>query len=169
MDNTVFTHISPFNAWLIMRGLATLPLRMKQHAQNAQKITEFLTSQKGVFGVHYPGHPDHPQHAVAQKQMSDFSGMLNFSLNIELLQNFDFIKALRLIRHAVSLGHDQSLILFIPTIFFFEDMVQFDEDQKEKYASIMGDGIYRFSVGLESPEAIIEDLSQAMEIVGLTN
>ena len=160
--------ISPFNAWLIMRGLVTLPLRMKQHAQNAQKVAQFLASQKGVFRVHYPGHPDHPQHAVAKRQMSDFSGMLNFSLNIDLLQNFEFIKALGLIRHAVSLGHDQSLILFIPTVFFFDDMVQFDEDQKEKYSRIMGDGIYRFSVGLESPEAIIEDLSQALDKVGLT-
>jgi len=161
--------ISPFNAWLIMRGLVTLPLRMKQHALNAHKVTQFLASQTGVFRVHYPGHPDHPQYEVAQKQMSDFSGMLNFSLNLELLQNFDFIKSLRLIRHAVSLGHDQSLILFIPTVFFFEDMVQFDAHQKEKYAHIMGEGIYRFSVGLESPEVIIEDLSQALEIVGLGN
>ncbi len=161
--------ISPFNAWLIMRGLVTLPLRMKQHALNAQKITEFLASQKGVFRVHYPGHPDHPQHAVAQKQMAGFSGMLNFSLNIDLLKNFEFIKALKLIRHAVSLGHDQSLILFIPTVFFFEDMVQFDEDQKEKYSQLMGDGVYRFSVGLESPEAIIEDLSQALKAVGMGN
>ncbi len=159
--------ISPFNAWLIMRGLVTLPLRMMQHAHNAQKITQFLASHEGVFRVHYPGHPDHPQHEIAKKQMSDFSGMLNFSLNIDLLENFEFLKALRLIRHAVSLGHDQSLILFIPTIFFFEDMVQFDADQKEKYARIMGDGIYRFSVGLESPEAIIGDLSQALEVVGL--
>jgi len=159
--------ISPFNAWLIMRGLVTLPLRMQQHAQNAHKVTEFLAARKGVFRVHYPGHPDHPQHEVAQKQMSNFSGMLNFSLDIELLQNFEFINALDLIRHAVSLGHDQSLILFIPTIFFFEDMVQFDADQKAKYSQMMGDGIYRFSVGLESPDAIIADLSQALETVGL--
>ncbi len=160
--------ISPFNAWLIMRGLVTLPLRMKQHAQNAQKVAEFLSSQKGVFRMHYPGHPNHPQHEVAKIQMSDFSGMLNFSLKIDLLENFKFIKGLKLIRHAVSLGHDQSLILFIPTVFFFEDMVQFDEDQKEKYTTIMGDGIYRFSVGLESPDAIITDLSQALDKIGLT-
>ena len=161
--------ISPFNAWLIMRGLVTLPLRMKQHAENARKVTAFLAARRGVFRVHYPGHADHPQHSLAKRQMSDFAGMLNFSLEIDLLQNFNFIKELKLIRHAVSLGHDQSLILFIPTVFFFEDMVQFDDRQKEKYSQIMGDGIYRFSVGLENPAAIIEDLSQALKAVGLGN
>jgi cystathionine beta-lyase/cystathionine gamma-synthase len=159
--------ISPFNAWLIMRGLVTLPLRMKQHAENALKVARFLKSCPGVTNVRYPGLEDHPQHAVAKKQMSGNAGMLNFSLEIELLQNFEFLKALKLIKHAVSLGHDQSLILFIPTIFFFEDMVNFDERQQEKYAKIMGEGIYRLSVGIEDADAIINDLDQAFDKVGL--
>jgi canavanine-gamma-lyase len=160
--------ISPFNAWLIMRGLVTLPLRMAQHAKNAHQVAQFLASRKGVFNLRYPGRSDHPQHALAKKQMSDFSGMMNFSLDIDIMQNFNFLKELNLVRHAVSLGHDQSLILYIPTVFFFEDMVKLDDQQQKKYTNIMGDGIYRFSVGLESADAIIEDLSQALDKVGLT-
>ncbi|MCG6911102.1 MAG: PLP-dependent aspartate aminotransferase family protein [Deltaproteobacteria bacterium] len=159
--------ISPFNAWLIMRGLVTLPLRMEKHADNAIKVAEFLQTRKGVTHVRYPGLADHPQHGLACKQMGNFSGMLNFSLEIELLRNFEFLKALQMIKHAVSLGHDQSLILFIPTVFFFEDMVNFNESQQKKYARIMGDGIYRFSVGIEDADAIIADLEQAFDRVGL--
>jgi len=159
--------ISPFNAWLIMRGLVTLPLRMKQHAENAQKVAHFLQSRSSVTHIRYPGLENHPQHRVAKDQMSGYAGMLNFSLEVELLQNFEFLKALKLIKHAVSLGHDQSLILFIPTVFFFDDMVNFDEQQQEKYANIMGEGIYRFSVGIEDADAIINDLDQAFGKVGL--
>ena len=159
--------ISPFNAWLIMRGLVTLPLRMKQHAENALKVARFLQSCSGVTNVRYPGLENHPQHRVAQKQMTGHAGMLNFSLEIELLQNFAFLKELKLIKHAVSLGHDQSLILFIPTIFFFDDMVNFDDNQQQKYATIMGEGVFRFSVGIEDADAIIADLDQALGKVGL--
>ncbi|HSQ04617.1 MAG TPA: aminotransferase class V-fold PLP-dependent enzyme, partial [Burkholderiales bacterium] len=154
--------ISPFNAWLIMRGIVTLPLRMKKHAENALAVARFLESHGRAKAVRYPGLPSHPQHVTAQKQMQGFSGMLNFSLDCEIMENFDFIKRLRLITHAVSLGHDQSLIFYLPTVFFFQDMVVFDDRQKEKYAQIMGDGVFRFSVGIEDPADIIADLSQAL-------
>ncbi|MBW2408421.1 MAG: PLP-dependent transferase [Deltaproteobacteria bacterium] len=157
--------ISPFNAWLIMRGLVTLPLRMKKHSENAMKIAQFLESQDKVSAVCYPGLASHPQHELAAKQMTDYSGMLNFSLDVDLTSNFEFIKQLDLVTHAVSLGHDQSLIIYIPTLFFFEDMVQFDEVQKEKYSRIMGEGIFRFSVGIENCDDIIHDLSQAMDSI----
>ena len=78
------------------------------------------------------------------------------------MSNFKFLKELKLITHAVSLGHDQSLIIYIPTVFFFEDMVKFDEAQQEKYSRIMGDGIYRFSVGLEDANDLIADIDQAI-------
>jgi len=155
--------ISPFNAWLIMRGLVTLPLRMKKHCENAMKIARFLESHAKVSAVRYPGLASHPQHEVAAKQMTEFSGMLNFSLNVDLMANFEFIRQLQLITHAVSLGHDQSLIIYIPTLFFFEDMVQFDDAQKEKYTKMMGEGIFRFSVGIENSDDIIHDLSRAMD------
>ena len=157
--------ISPFNAWLIMRGLVTLPLRMRKHSENAMMIAQFLESHDKVSAVRYPGLASHPQHELATKQMTDYSGMLNFSLDVDLMGNFEFIKQLDLVTHAVSLGHDQSLIIYIPTVFFFEDMVQFDEDQKEKYTKIMGEGIFRFSVGIENCDDIIHDLSRALKAI----
>jgi len=155
--------ISPFNAWLIMRGIITLPMRVEKHSQNALEVARFLESHDGVTRVTYPGLPSHPQHEVAKKQMNGFSGMLNFTLGRELLENLEFIGNLRLITHAVSLGHDQSLIYYLPTAFFFQDMVELSEKKKMKYWSLMGDGVFRLSVGIEHPDDIIEDLTQALD------
>jgi cystathionine beta-lyase/cystathionine gamma-synthase len=154
---------SPFNAWLIMRGLVTLPLRMRKHSANAMEVARFLQDHPKITRVRYPGLESHPQYDVAAHQMSACSGMMNFSIDAELMDNFKFLENLEMITHAVSLGHDQSLILYIPTLFFFDDMVQFDDRQKEKYAKIMGEGIFRFSVGIEDAEDIIHDLGQALE------
>ena len=88
--------------------------------------------------------------------------MLNLTLGRELLENLEFIGNLRLITHAVSLGHDQSLIYYLPTAFFFQDMVELSEKKKMKYWSLMGDGVFRLSVGIEHPDDIIEDLTQAL-------
>ena len=88
--------------------------------------------------------------------------MLNFNLRADLMTHFEFLNHLHLITHAVSLGHDQSLMIYIPTEFFFEDMVVFNEAQKNKYSQQMGEGIFRFSVGIEDPKDIIEDLAQAL-------
>ncbi|MGD2187300.1 MAG: aminotransferase class I/II-fold pyridoxal phosphate-dependent enzyme, partial [Desulfobacterales bacterium] len=157
--------ISPFNAWLILRGSVTLPMRMEKHSQNALAVASFLESHPKVKSVTYPGLKSHPGYAVAKKQMKAPSGMLNFNLKADMMAHFDFLKELQLITHAVSLGHDQSLMVYIPTEFFFEDMVIFTDAQKEKYAALMGEGIFRFSVGIENSEDIIADLSQALDKV----
>jgi cystathionine beta-lyase/cystathionine gamma-synthase len=157
--------ISPFNAWLIMRGIVTLPLRMKKHSENALRVARFLEAHEKVTRVRYPGLPTHPQHAVAAKQMSDYSGMMNFSLECDLMTNFEFLRKLEIITHAVSLGHDQSLILYIPTAFFFQDMVVFDDRQKDKYSALMGEGLFRFSVGIEDCSDLIEDLARALDSI----
>jgi cystathionine gamma-synthase/methionine-gamma-lyase len=158
--------ISPFNAWLIMRGVITLPMRMRQHCENAMKLAQFLESHERVTQVSYPGLPSHPQHELASRQMDGYSGMLTFSLDCELLQNLEFLKELQVITHAVSLGHDQSLVWFLPTTFFFQDMVQLPEDKQMKYWALMGDGVHRFSVGIEHADDLIEDLSQALDSFG---
>ena len=157
--------ISPFNAWLILRGSVTLPMRMEKHSQNAQAVSSFLESHPKVKSVAYPGLKSHPGYEVAKKQMKAPSGMLNFNLKADMMAHFDFLKELQLITHAVSLGHDQSLMVYIPTAFFFEDMVVFNDAQKEKYAELMGEGIFRFSVGIENSEDIIADLRQALDKV----
>jgi cystathionine gamma-synthase/methionine-gamma-lyase len=157
--------ISPFNAWLILRGSVTLPMRMEKHSQNALAVASFLESHPKVKSVTYPGLKSHPGYKVARRQMRAPSGMLNFNLKADLMAHFDFLSELKLITHAVSLGHDQSLMVYIPTEFFFEDMVVFNDRQKEKYAALMGDGIFRFSVGIENSEDIIADLRQALDKV----
>lgn len=155
--------ISPFNAWLILRGSVTLPLRMKRHCENAIKVADFLESHPKVKSVRYPGLKSHPQYDIAKKQMTAPSAMLNFNLKAEMMEHFELIKSLDLITHAVSLGHDMSLIIYIPTAFFFDDMVVMNDTQKERYTNIMGDGIFRLSVGLEDPDDIISDLKQALD------
>jgi cystathionine gamma-synthase/methionine-gamma-lyase len=157
--------ISPFNAWLILRGSVTLPIRMQKHCENAGKVAEFLETHPKVQSVRYPGLMSHPGHGVAKKQMSAFSGMLNFNLKADIMQHFEFLKRLKLVTYAVSLGHDQSLIYYLPTSFFFGDMVVMDEAQREKYTKIMGEGVFRLSVGIEDADDIIADLKQALDAV----
>lgn len=155
--------ISPFNAWLILRGSVTLPLRAQRHSQNAQRVAEFLKSHAKVESVRYPGLESHAGYEIAKKQMKAPSGMLNFNLKADMMEHFRFLERLNLITHAVSLGHDQSLIIYIPTAFFFDDMVVFDEAQKDRYTNIMGEGIFRLSVGIEDAEDIIDDLRCALD------
>jgi cystathionine gamma-synthase/methionine-gamma-lyase len=157
--------ISPFNAWLILRGSVTLPMRMEKHSQNALAVASYLESHPKVKSVTYPGLKSHPGYEVAQKQMKAPSGMLNFNLKADMMAHFDFLKELELITFAPSLGHDQSLMEYIPTAFYFADMVVFNDAQKEKYAELMGEGIFRFSVGIENPEDIIADLRRALDKV----
>ena len=155
--------ISPFNAWLIQRGSVTLPLRMEKHSQNALKVAQFLESHPKVRSIAYPGLKSHPAYELTRRQMKAPGGMLNFSLKADMMAHFDFINSLRLITHAVSLGHDQSLMIYIPTDFFFEDMVVFSDTQKAKYRQLMGEGIFRLSVGIENADDIIDDLSLALD------
>lgn len=157
--------ISPFNAWLILRGSVTLPIRVQRHCENAQKVAEFLESHAKVKSVRYPGLKSHPGYEIARRQMKAPSGMLNFNLKADMKEHFEFLKRLKLVTHAVSLGHDQSLIIYIPTFFFFEDMVVFNDAQKKKYTNLMGEGIYRLSVGIEDADDIIKDLGNALDQV----
>jgi cystathionine gamma-synthase/methionine-gamma-lyase len=94
--------ISPFNAWLILRGSVTLPLRMEKHSQNAMAVATFLESHPKVKFVTYPGLKSHPAYELARRQMKAPSGMMNFSLKADMMAHFDFLKNLRLITHAVS-------------------------------------------------------------------
>jgi len=157
--------ISPFNAWQIMRGLVTLPLRMEKHSDNAMKIAKYLESHPKVKMVLYPGLESHPMHKIAKRQMTAFSGMMNFAFEDDLQKNFDFLRNLKLITHAVSLGHDQSLILYMPGAFFFDEWVMLAEERQGKYRDIMGAGVYRFSIGIENSDDLIEDLDQALKSV----
>lgn len=146
--------ISPFNAWLIMRGSVTLPLRMKAHNENAQKVAEWLESQEKVSFVSYPGLKSNKGHEIAKKQMfNGYGGMIAFGLNADHDKHNEFVSYLKIITSAVSLGHDESLIVFIGE----------DDERQYLYPEEFNNGFFRFSVGIEDVEDIIEDLRQALE------
>ena len=150
--------ISPFNAWLIMRGSVTLPLRMRQHNENALQIAKWLETQPGVSFVSYPGLESHKDHAIAKKQMSPgFGGVLSFGLKADHETHNRFVSHLKIITSAVSLGHDESLIVFLGE----------NDERQYLYPEEFHNGFLRLSVGIEDTEDLIEDLRQALEKVGL--
>ncbi|RZM78876.1 trans-sulfuration enzyme family protein [Leptolyngbya iicbica] len=150
--------ISPFNAWLIMRGITTLPIRMKAHEDNALKVARFLEEHPKVKRVIYPGLPSHPQYELAKQQMRNFSGMIAFQTSEPLSIAQAFAKHLKTIHYAVSLGHQCSLIYYVPTDEILQTSFALTEAQVNSYRSYAGDGIFRFSVGLEDAEDICKDL-----------
>ncbi|MDD5922663.1 MAG: PLP-dependent aspartate aminotransferase family protein [Eubacteriales bacterium] len=150
--------LSPFNAWLIARGLTTAPLRMKQHSAVAQKVAEYLDTCPAVRFVWYPGLKDHPQHDRAEKYMhGQYSAMMCFDIKGTEKQHEKFLDSLTLISHAVSLGDLESLIVYTDK----------NGDKNQYYPEVFRPGYFRFSVGLEEAEDIIADLEQAMKACGI--
>ena len=150
--------ISPFNAWLIMRGSATLPLRMRQHNENAMKVARWLEQQPAVSFVSDPGLESHKGHEIAKKQMpGGYGGVLSFGLKADHDTHNKFVSHLNIITNAVSLGHDASLIVFLGE----------NDERQYLYPEEFHNGFFRFSVGIEDAEDIIEDLRQALEKTGL--
>lgn len=150
--------LSPFNAWLITRGLMTLPLRMKQHSSVALKVARFLESCPAVRFVWYPGLESHPQHALAKEMMhGEYSGMIAFDINGTEKQHQQFLNALKLVTHAVSLGDVESLIVYYDK----------NSDKLPHYPEIFREGFFRFSIGLEDADDIIADLKNALSVCGL--
>jgi cystathionine gamma-synthase len=140
---------SPFDCWLTLRGVATLPYRVRAQSDNARQIAEFLRNHKAVEAVHYPGLPTHPGHRVAARQMSGFGGMLSVQVRGGREQAMGVAARVRLFTRATSLGGPHSFI--------------------EHRASIEGRGsktphnLLRISAGLENVEDLIADLEQALE------
>ncbi|HEY0997142.1 MAG TPA: aminotransferase class V-fold PLP-dependent enzyme [Gemmatimonadaceae bacterium] len=139
---------SPFDCWLLMRGIRTLPWRMRAHTQNAALLAQWLTEQPRITAVHYPGLPSHPGHAVAHAQMAMPGGMLSIEVDGGRDAAMAMAARLRIFTMATSLGGTESLI--------------------EHRASVEGphtrtpEGLLRVSVGLEHPDDLIEDLAQAL-------
>lgn len=146
--------ISPFNAWLIMRGSVTLPLRMRQHNENALMVAQWLEKQPCVSFVAYPGLESHSGHETAKKQMAPgYGGVLSFGLKADHDTHNRFVSHLRVITSAVSLGHDESLIVFLGK----------NDERQYLYPEAFHNGFFRFSVGIEDIEDIIADLKQAFK------
>jgi cystathionine gamma-synthase len=139
---------SPFDCWLVHRGMQTLPWRMRAHSENALRIASWLSEHPRVEAVHYPGMTSHPGHAIAARQMTAFSGMLSFEVKGGREAALGVAAKTALFIRATSLGGVESLI--------------------EHRASIKGEdprtpqGLLRLSIGLEHPDDLIEDLAQAL-------
>lgn len=153
-------NLGPQEAWLALRGMKTLPLRMRQHCANAMEVARWLAEQRAVARVNYPGLPAHPQHELAGRLFEGrgFGGMLSFDLRGEGRQEvFRFMEALRLVLPATTLGDVYSLTLY-PAHSSHRML------SAQARASIgIGDGLVRLSVGIEAAEDIIADLAQALE------
>jgi cystathionine beta-lyase/cystathionine gamma-synthase len=155
--------LSPFNAWLIRRGLHTLELRMKAHEQGALHVARFLEAHSAIARVIYPGLESHPQHELARRQMQNFSGMLTFQTKASggpLASRF--YKKLSVFTYAVSLGKQRSLIWYIPTAEIMQSSFSITGKALESYRAYAGDGVFRVSIGLEAPEDLCRDLDQAL-------
>ena len=148
--------MSPFTAMLILRGIKTLELRMKQHSLAAQQVAEFLQGRPQVLSIAYPGLPSFEQHALACKQMNMFGGMIAFELHGGMAAGQQLMDDLNLIQCAVSLGDAESLIQHPAS------MTHSTYTPQERLAHGISDNLVRLSVGLESVEDIIADLKQAL-------
>jgi len=154
--------ISPFNAWLIMRGMATLPIRMAAHEKNAMRVAEFLESHPKIERVIYPGLASHPQHELARRQMENFSGMVVFRAKDGVAAAHRMAEKLEIIHYAVSLGHHRSLIFYLITEDMQKNSFRLGAKQLASYREWAGDGIFRLSVGLEDADDLCRDLDAVL-------
>jgi cystathionine beta-lyase/cystathionine gamma-synthase len=149
--------ISPFNAWLIMRGSVTLPLRLPRHMSSARKVAEYLDSDPRVAFVTFPGLPSHPQHELAARQFggTQFGAVMAFAVDGGPDVQNQFVANLRVITSAVSLGHDETLIVHVGAE---------GRGGSEHYpAQFQKYGHLRLSVGLEEPDDLIADIRSALD------
>lgn len=153
--------ISPHDAWLIIRGLKTLSVRLQRHCDNAQQVAEFLAAHPAVARVHYPGLPTHPGHRFIGKQMKAAGGVLAFELKADLAQSRQVINRFQLFSLAVSLGDAESLVQHPAS------MTHSPYTAEERAAAGIRDGLIRLSVGLEHIDDILADLQQALSILPL--
>jgi cystathionine beta-lyase/cystathionine gamma-synthase len=147
---------SPFDAWLTLRGIKTLEVRMQRHLANAQRIAEYLSSHPKVRRVYYPGLPTHPQHELARRQMRGFGGMVSFSIEGGRPAVERFARRLQVFSFAESLGGVESLACQPAT------MTHGSIPKAQRLAAGIDDSLIRLSIGLEDPEDLIADLRQAL-------
>lgn len=147
---------APFDAFLTLRGLRTLPLRMKQHQANAEAVVELLKDHPAVASVNYPGLPDHPQHELAKRQQKGFGAMLSFELKGGEEAVKTFLDHLNLYCLAESLGGVESLVAHPAT------MTHASMDPEARRRAGISDTLIRLAVGIEDPRDLVADLSQAL-------
>jgi cystathionine gamma-lyase len=152
--------LAPFDAYLVLRGTKTLPVRMRQHEANAQVLAEFLQDHDRVAAVHYPGLESHPQHELASRQMSGYGGVLSFELDGEMTDAKAFLEALEEFTLAVSLGGVESLVEH-PAGMTHEPI-----PRETRLEHGITDTLVRVSVGIEHIDDLVADLERGFEALG---
>jgi cystathionine gamma-lyase/cystathionine beta-lyase/cystathionine gamma-lyase/homocysteine desulfhydrase len=148
--------IGPMDAWLVLRGTKTLPIRMERHNANAMALAEYLASHPKVEAVHYPGLPAHPQHALAKRQMRGFGGLISFRAG-SLERARTVLNGVRLMALAESLGGVETLVSHPAT------MTHASVPDDRRRALGITDDMIRISVGIENVEDLRDDLAQALD------
>ena len=154
IQNAAGAILSPFDSWLVMRGIKTLPIRMEAHNSNGMAVANFLANKKEVEKIYYPGLPNHPGHELAKKQMSGFGGMIAIDLG-SLDRARRFLERVRLCSLGESLGGVETLISHPAT------MTHASVPAEERQRLGITDGLVRLSVGIEDVEDLIADLEKA--------
>jgi cystathionine beta-lyase len=150
--------LSPFDSWLVIRGIETLPLRMKQHCNSAQIIAEFLEQHPGVDKVYYPGLKSHVNYHIAAKQAKGFGGIVSFTLKNDTEEAaVQFVQSTRLFKLAESLGGIKSLLCH-PA-----NMTHKSIPVEKRRAAGVSDSLIRLSIGLEEANDLVNDLVQAFQ------
>ena len=157
LHNALGAIAGPFDSWLVLRGIETLPVRMRQHEANAAAVAHFLKSQSAVSRVYYPGLPEHPGHAIAKRQMKGFGGMVSFEMKGGLEAVNRFLRSIKVFTLAESLGGMTSLAGHPVT----QSHASMSKEQREKIG--ITEGLVRLSVGLENIDDLLEDLAQALK------
>jgi len=150
--------MSPFDAWLCLRGTKTLAVRMRQHCESAMIVAAWLSRQKKIVKVNFPGLPSHPQYSLAKKQMKAFGGMISFDVG-SLINAKKFLKRVSVCSLAESLGGVETLISHPAT------MTHASVPKSNRIKNGVTDGLVRISVGIEDVDDIIADLDQALRYV----
>jgi cystathionine beta-lyase len=150
--------LAPFDSWLVIRGIETLTLRVKQHCANAQTIAEFLEQHPAVDKVFYPGLKTHSNHAIAKKQCKGFGGVVSFSLKIDTEEAAcRFVTSTELFKLAESLGGVKSLLCHPAS------MTHKSIPEERRRAAGVADSLIRLSIGLEDVEDLVSDLERALD------
>jgi cystathionine gamma-lyase len=160
LQNAVGAIAGPFDSFLALRGVKTLALRMERHNHNALARAQWLEGQPKVARVRYPGLPSHPQHALAQRQMHGFGGMVSIDLKTDLAGTRRFLEAVRIFALAESLGGVESLIEH-PAIMTHATIPPATRAQLG-----IGDNLVRLSVGIEDLADLRADLARALAAIG---
>lgn len=154
--------LSAQNAWLILRGIDTLFVRLRAASANAMQVARYLEGHSAVMRVIYPGLESHPQFALAQTQMDLPGGMLTFQVAEPEAMARRMANRFRVIHYAFSLGHQRSICVLIPTADIQTSTYRMSGDSLEDYRRYAGDGVFRLSVGLEDPADLIDDLGRVL-------